>query len=292
MSTPSPLATIPLNDGTQIPWIAFGSGTALLKADVVPLIPLAIKNGLTHLDTAQMYKNEESVGEGIALADVPRESLYITTKLDAVKEGYTVRTQLEESLRKLRVSYVDLFLVHTPIQHKDLKAVWREMEEVQKAGLTKSIGVSNFKVEHLKEILDGASAVPAVHQMEYHPYVLKHAEAVHRFNKEHGIVTASYSGLVPVTRAPEGPLTPVLESVRQRLETVQGKPVTAVQVLIKWLLQQDIVFVTTTSKEARIHEYLEAAALPPLSPDELQEIEKTGHTFFKRVYGKRIFGDE
>ena len=157
--------TIPLNDGTRIPWLAFGSGTALLFKDASEPVANAIKAGFRHIDTAQMYKNEEHVGAGIAASGVPREQLYITTKLDKVPDGQSVRDTLVESLRKLRVDYVDLFLVHVPVAHPDLKAVWREMEEVKREGLTKSIGVSNFQPEHLKQIYEVATIPPAVNQV-------------------------------------------------------------------------------------------------------------------------------
>ncbi|KII88417.1 hypothetical protein PLICRDRAFT_54254 [Plicaturopsis crispa FD-325 SS-3] len=286
------LATLPLNDGTSIPWIAFGTGTALFGKDASALAEQAIKNGLTHLDGAQLYNNEDTLGDGIVASGVPRESLYVVTKLKQVAAGSSVRSQLEESLKKLKVSYVDLFLVHSPTHHPDLVGVWKQVEEVQKAGLAKSIGVSNFKVEHLKQVIEGGSIVPAVNQIEYHPYVFKAAEPILQFHKEHNIVTASYGGLTPIVRAPDGPLTPVVESIRQRLEKAHGKPVSAGQVLTKWLQQKDIVVVTTSSKVERLQEYLAVPSLPALLPEEVQAIETTGSTFHKRIYMRQIFGDE
>lgn len=161
------MATLPikLNDGTTIPWLAFGSGTALFGNEVSQDVERAIKAGFRHIDAAQMYKNEDSVGAGIKAAGVPRTELYVTTKLAELKPGETVTASLKESLRKLQLDYVDLFLIHLPTQHPDLKAVWKGLEEAKAAGLTKSIGVSNFTPKYLRTVLDGATVVPAVNQV-------------------------------------------------------------------------------------------------------------------------------
>ena len=157
--------TFTLNDGTQIPWIAFGTGTVHRDQDVSATISLAIANGITHLDGAQMYKNEEWVGKAIASSGRPRSELYVTTKLDEVPEGRTVRDMLMESLTKLHLDYVDLFLIHVPVHHPGrLQTVWKELEALHRDGLTKSIGVSNFAIKHLEEILEGATILPAINQ--------------------------------------------------------------------------------------------------------------------------------
>jgi len=155
--------TFTLNDGTRIPWLAFGTGTALFSRDSKHLISLAIANGITHIDGAQAYRNEESMGEGMRASGKPRSELYVVTKLK--NEGKSVRQSLEGSLKRLGLDHVDLYLVHTPLEYQGrLKQVWAEMEEVQKAGLTTSIGVSNFGVKDLGEILAEGSVVPAVNQ--------------------------------------------------------------------------------------------------------------------------------
>ena len=161
MSPPS----ITLADGTVVPWLAFGSGTSLWQQDASAQVANAIKAGFTHIDTAQMYANEDSVGAGIAASGVPRSSLYITTKLDRLPAGTTVRDALVESLKMLRVDYVDQFLVHMPVDHPDLKQTWKDMEAVHAEGLAKAIGVSNFQPKHLDVILDGAKVIPAVNQV-------------------------------------------------------------------------------------------------------------------------------
>jgi diketogulonate reductase-like aldo/keto reductase len=161
---------IRLNDNTTIPLMAFGTGTAHHSKDAQDLVTSAINAGFTHLDTAQMYKNEESLGAAIAAAGKPREQLFVTTKLGRQPEGRTVRDALVGSLAQLRLDYVDLFLIHTPLyfSYKEpgvLKAVWKEMEALKKEGLTRSIGVSNFRSAQLREILDGAEFPPSINQV-------------------------------------------------------------------------------------------------------------------------------
>ena len=159
------MATVKLNDGTSIPIIAFGSGTALYGKDATAQVAQAIKAGFRHIDAAQMYRNEDSVGDAIASSGVPRSELYVTTKLGKLPAGTTVRETLVESLRKLKLDYVDLFLIHMPNDFPDLVGIWKQFEELKKEGLTKSIGVSNAQVKHLTKILEVASTVPAVNQV-------------------------------------------------------------------------------------------------------------------------------
>ena len=261
---------IKLNDGTTIPLLAFGTGTSHYKKDAQHLVTAAINAGITHLDGAQVYANEEYLGAGIAAAGKPRERLFITTKLNKLAEGKTVRDTLVESLKKLQLDYVDLFLIHTPLFFSTvpggLKAVWKAMEAVKKEGLTRSIGVSNFRAAQLREVLDGAEYPPSVNQVsyiigyaplrrrpavltsdvqiEFHPYVYKEVLPTLELQKQHGIVTASFGGLSPIFRFSGGPLDPVLTSIAKRLSDTTGKPFTEAQVLFLWQREKGIVIVT------------------------------------------------
>jgi diketogulonate reductase-like aldo/keto reductase len=154
-----------LNDGKAIPWLAIGTGTALYGQDATKSITEAINSGVTHLDGAQVYGNESSLGAGIAASGVARSNLFVTTKLGSIPNGKTVVDTLKESLGKLQLDYVDLFLIHAPFEHSDLLSVWKGMEEAHKAGLAKSIGVSNHRVKDLEKILSGGTVVPAVNQV-------------------------------------------------------------------------------------------------------------------------------
>ena len=169
-STPTPPkpSLLTLNDGNRIPWLALGTGTALFSKDVSNIIRASITHGFTHIDTAQAYQNEQSVGEGLKASGARREDIYVTTKLGRLNldGGETVEDTLRRSLAKLGLEYVDLFLVHAPNNHTGrLKEVWKGMVEVKRKGLAKSIGVSNFGVKHLKEILEDGVEPPAVNQV-------------------------------------------------------------------------------------------------------------------------------
>ncbi|KAF8843548.1 Aldo/keto reductase [Paxillus ammoniavirescens] len=280
-----PVSTLALNDGTQVPWIAFGTGTALYARDAEQAVTVAIKNGFTHLDGAQMYKNEETLGAAIAASGKLRSELYITTKLNALQPGATPKSALEESLKKLGVDHVDLYLIHMPTQHGNkLKEVWKGMEEAKSASLTKSIGVSNFTADHLNEILEVATIPPAINQVEAHPYVWKALGPNLAVHKKHNIVTSSYGGLSPLFRGKGGPLDPIVEQIRARLESTRGSPVSDGQVLNKWLKQKGVLVVTTSSKAERIREYLDTENVPDLTAEEIDLIDETGAKLHKRFF--------
>lgn len=167
--------TITLNDGSRVPWLGFGTGTALYGRDAAEAVRRAIDNGIIHLDGAQMYNNEDTLGAGIKASGKPRSELYVVTKLKALTPGQTVKESLAMSLEKLGLDYVDLFLIHSPSpsnKEGKLKALWKALEEVHSEGLAKSIGVSNFRVEDLKEVVEGARIVPAINQVSQANHVL------------------------------------------------------------------------------------------------------------------------
>ncbi|KAG1735552.1 NADP-dependent oxidoreductase domain-containing protein [Suillus lakei] len=279
------ISTLSLNDGNQVPWIAFGTGTALFQQDAQNTVETAIANGFTHLDGAQMYENEESLGAGIKASGAARSALFVTTKLHRLQPGQTAKTALQVSLKKLGLEYVDLYLVHVPGDHAGhLKEVWKSMEECKREGLSKSIGVSNFEVEHLEEILEGAEFPPSVNQVEIHPYVWKSLQPVIALHKQRSIITSSYGGLSPLFRAPGGPLDPVIEKIRARLEFSRGQTVSVGQVLNKWLQQYGILVVTTSSKADRMREYLDTANVPELTADEIESIENAGAQHHQKFF--------
>ncbi|KAF8637408.1 hypothetical protein AX17_002903 [Amanita inopinata Kibby_2008] len=290
MSSISHLLT--LNDGNKLPWLAFGTGTALYGRDAASAIELAIRTGMIHLDGAQAYNNEQSLGAGIKASGKSRDELYIVTKLSEDTPIQSIRPSLVGSLEKLGIDHVDLFLVHSPHGHNSrgtLPAVWKEMEEIKKAGLSKSIGVSNFRVEDLKVILQSAEIVPAVNQIEFHPYVWKAAEPLMDFCRQHGIVIASYGGQSPIARSPGGPLDSVLATVRERVEKTRGQPVTVGQILTKWIKQKGAIVVTTSTKEFRIKEFMDTEDVPDLTPEEIKEIETSGSGVHKRFFMHNVF---
>ncbi|KAJ7724448.1 oxidoreductase [Mycena maculata] len=275
-----------LNDGSKIPAIAFGTGTALFNQDCTKAIKFAIKNNFTHLDGAQVYGNEKWLGKGIAESGKTRDQLYIVTKLHPkleVPPGKTLAEHVKESL-KISIKtlfpdsknlddenpdeHVDLFLVHAPPRPFDPtnethRELWKAMEAVKTAKLATSIGVSNFTVDDLEAIKPGfdptsgitLEVVPSVNQIELHPYVWKTAAPIVEYCLSRGIRPAAYGGLIPLGRAralapaPDSDDPGPVEAVLATIIIKDG-PLTATpaQVLTKWLLQKGAIVVTTTSK--------------------------------------------
>ena len=157
-----------LNDGNHIPWLGFGTGTALYKQNATQSVFQAIEAGVTHFDSAQIYGNEDTLGEGIKASGKPRSMFFVTTKLNPLSGDQTVKDTLLDSLKKLGLAYVDLFLIHDPTPYQKegrLREIWTQMEQMKDEGLSKSIGVSNFRVSDLEEILPGAKVIPSVNQV-------------------------------------------------------------------------------------------------------------------------------
>jgi len=283
-----------LNNGKHIPWIGYGTGTALFHRSVENHIALAFSAGIQHIDTADMYGNEDSVGVGLhnyltSPSKPSRDSIFVTTKLDKVPAGGTVKEALKDSLRKLQLDYVDLYLIHSPIPYKGrIKDVWKEFEGVYEEGLAKAIGVSNFRLGDFGEFIDEAKVIPAVNQIEFHPYVLSVAEPLLEFHKKHDIQTLSFGGLVPISRKAGGPLEGVLPTIAARLSKDAGKEVNEGQILIKWILAKDVLPITTSSKKERLVNILETISLPDLTPEEVNAINTAGKKIHHRVYQKHM----
>lgn len=266
-----PFPEIPLADGNTIPSIAFGSGTANKGKDIHEYVENALNEGFSHLDTAQHYMNEESVGVAIRESGLSRSDVFVTTKWSGSNPD--VRQSLEISLAKLGLDYVDLFLIHFPEAAKGkLESVWRVFEEVREAGLTRSIGVSNFTIKELEELLKVARVKPVVNQVQFHPYNWAENKALLEFHKKHGILTEGYSSLLPVTRYPGGPVDSVLARAAKRLNA------TPTQIIFSWVKAKGVVIVTTTSKREHLREYLAVGDLPDLMPEEIAAIDEAGST--------------
>ncbi|KIY53902.1 oxidoreductase [Fistulina hepatica ATCC 64428] len=288
--------TYTLNDGSKVPCMSFGTGTAYLRREATDGILMAYKIGFQHIDTAHLYENEESVASALAVLGRPRSEFYITTKLDAhfqVGKGRTVRDCLLESLRKLGTDYVDCYLVHIPepsFTQGTLPQLWKEMEGVKREGLARSIGVSNFRVKDFEAFVDGADIMPAINQIEMHPYLYKVSKAVIEYCQSRGIVVASWGAQAPLVK--NGPVTSVLETIAARLTASFGAPVSLGQVLTKWQLQKGILVVFTSTKEERIKEFLAVPQLPDLTDDEIAAIEEAGAKKHYRRGGGSLFPEE
>jgi 2,5-diketo-D-gluconate reductase A len=255
------IPSLTLNDGQSIPQLGLGT-YGLWNEEGAATMAAAIEMGYRHLDTAARYENEEAVGEAIRRAGVPREELFITTKLDGPWQGDDRAVGgLRDSLERLGLDYVDLLLIHWPLPQRDeYVSTWRTFERLQSDGLTRSIGVSNFKAAHLDRLAAETSTVPAVNQIQLNPHVARVAERADHI--ERGIVTESYSpfggGGAAVLREP------VIAAVAERLGRTPG------QVVAKWHLQQGLVAIPKSGNLERLRENLDLDF--ELEPRDFEEI--------------------
>ena len=230
---------VKLNDGNMMPVIALGVWQS--HEDTKEAVLCALRNGYRHIDTAACYNNEEAVGEAIKESGIDREELFITTKLwnDDIRAKRT-REALEESLRKLQLDYVDLYLLHWPVEGR--VEAYLELEKLQKEGKIRSIGVSNFRKHHLEELMAQVNIIPAVNQMEYNPGMQD--EEIREYCKEQGIVLEAWS--------PLGSGACLNDEVIKGIADKYHKSVA--QVILRWLLQKDIVVLPKSVHENRIIE--------------------------------------
>ena len=230
----SSIPPITLNDGNTIPQLGFG--VFQIKPDqTAAAVRSALEVGYRHIDTAEMYGNEKQVGQGIRDAGLDRSEVFITSKLN---NGYhrpdDARRAFDGTLSALGSDYVDLFLIHWPLPtlyDGDFVSTWNVLEEFAKDGRARSIGVSNFQVAHLDRLAEGSQTVPAVNQVEAHPYFTN--DEVRGYDHEHGIVTEAWSPIAQGKVLDDGVITRIAES--------HGK--TPAQVVLRWHIQRgDIVF--------------------------------------------------
>jgi 2,5-diketo-D-gluconate reductase A len=225
---------ITLNDGNTIPQLGFGV-FQIEPGDTARAVGQAFEIGYRHIDTAEMYGNEKGVGEAVRASGLDRGDVFVTSKLsNAFHEPDDARRAFDETLSELGFDYVDLFLIHWPlptVYNGDFVSTWKALEEFKNDGRARSIGVSNFQIEHLERLASETDTVPAVNQIEVHPYFTN--EAVRGYGREHGIVTQAWS---PIAQGG------VLEDPAiARIAEKSGK--TPAQVVLRWHIQRgDIVF--------------------------------------------------
>lgn len=241
----NPVPTIELNDGNHIPQLGFGV-FKVDPAETERIVTDALNAGYRHIDTAAIYGNEEGVGAAIAKSGIPRDELFITTKLWNTDQGtQSAYDAIDASLEKLGLDYVDLYLIHWPTPERDLYVeTWRALEQIKASGKARSIGVSNFLREHLQRLLTETETVPAVDQIELHP-ALQSRELT------------SYARLKGVEIEAWGPLGqgkyPLLDEPSvTAAAAVHGK--TPAQVIIRWHLQHDNIVFPKSNSADRIAE--------------------------------------
>lgn len=234
--------TFTLNNGVTIPRIGLGVFRAGAGAATRDAVREALAAGYRHIDTAAIYRNEREVGEGIAASGVPREAVFVTTKLWNEDQGYdsTLRA-FDRSLATLGLEVIDLYLQHWPVPGKRLES-WRAMEAILASGRARAIGVSNFTARHLDELLDHARVVPAVNQVELHPFLQQ--PALRARCAALGIVVEAYSPLTKGRRLDDPRLLAVARDLGR----------SPAQVLIRWALEQGLVVLPKSSNAGRIRE--------------------------------------
>ncbi|KAJ7599307.1 Aldo/keto reductase [Mycena floridula] len=253
-----PWDTVTLNDDRKMPTIAFGTLDLGNGEKSVQAIDQAISVGFSHIDTAHGYGNEKEAGTAIRDSGLAREDLFISAKYSGL-DGLDVKTSLVKSLDKLGVTYLDLYLIHFP--RIDITTIWEEMEELQKRGLVRSIGVANFKIDHLTSLLATAKIRPAVNQIVLHPYVYAQKAPLLEYASKNGIVIEAYNTLIPITKRPEGPVGVAVNAIAARLN------VTADQVLLAWAKAKGAAVLTTSSKKFRLEGYLNAIDIKLIDAD-------------------------
>ncbi|KAJ7916762.1 Aldo/keto reductase [Mycena leptocephala] len=262
-----PWETFELNDGHKIPSLAFGTWKIGNGDGPVSQVDQAISVGFSHVDTAQLYRNETEAGIAIRDSGLPRENIFITTKYSGFAD---IQTSIRDSLKYLGVSYVDLYLIHSPrLALPDIPTIWKEMEEIKSKGMAKSIGVSNFNAEQLAILLASAKVKPVANQILLHPYVYAQQLPILEYAANHQIVIEAYSALIPITSLPGGPLDAPLAQIADK------HGVTTDQILLAWTKAKGAVVVTTSSKKSRLEGYLNAGDLV-LSEDDIAAIDAAG----------------
>lgn len=235
---------VALHNGVEMPWFGLGVFKVEEGPELVNAVKMAIKQGYRSIDTAAIYANEKAVGEGIREgikeAGISREDLFITSKVWNKDQGYEeTLAAYEESLQKLGLEYLDLYLVHWPVEGK-YKDTWRALEKLYKEGRVRAIGVSNFQIHHLKDVMEGAEVKPMINQVEYHPRLTQ--KELRDFCREQGIQMEAWSPLM------QGQLLD--NETLQEIADKYGK--TTAQIILRWDLQNEVVTIPKSTKEHRI----------------------------------------
>lgn len=238
--------TTTLNNGVKMPWFGLGVFKVEEGPELVNAVKTAIKHGYRSVDTAAIYGNEEGVGqgirEGLKEAGISREELFVTSKVWNADLGYeSTIAAYETSLKKLGLEYLDLYLIHWPVEGK-YKDAWRALETLYKEGRVKAIGVSNFQIHHLQDLMKDAEIKPMINQVEYHPRLTQ--KELQAFCQDNGIQFEAWSPLM------QGQLHD--NEVIQEIANKHNKSVA--QVILRWDLQNGVVTIPKSTKEHRIVE--------------------------------------
>ncbi len=234
--------TVTLHNGVKMPRLGLGVFKVSEGEEVVESVKAAIRNGYISIDTAAIYKNEEGVGQAIKESGIAREELFVTSKVWNSDQGYETTLQaFEKSLNLLGLDYLDLYLIHWPGVDK-YKDTWKALEKLYKDGRVRAIGVSNFQIHHLQDLMSDCEIKPMVNQVEFHPHLTQ--KELLAFCKNEGIQMEAWSPLKQGQLLEE----PVLSKIAQKYNK------SVAQVILRWDLQHDVVTIPKSIKENRIIE--------------------------------------
>jgi diketogulonate reductase-like aldo/keto reductase len=259
-----------LANGVKMPWMGLGVFQVEDGADVVQSVKAAIRNGYRSIDTAAIYGNEEGVGQGIREAleetGLSREDLFITSKVWNADLGYDTTIQAyETSLKKLGLDYLDLYLIHWPVEGKFVEA-WKAIEDLYKDGKIRAIGVCNFQIHHLEELMKHTEIVPMVNQVEYHPKLAQ--KELHAFCQEHNIQLEAWAPLM------QGQIFDN-ETIKELAEKYNK---TMAQIVLRWDIQNGVVTIPKSVKEHRIIENADIFDFE-LSSEDMERISALNENF-------------
>ncbi len=250
---------VELYNGIQMPWLGLGTWQAAEGGEVETAVEFALQTGYCHIDTAAVYGNERGVGIAVNESGIPREEIFITSKVWNSDQGYnsTLRAY-DNSLKLLNTEYLDLYLIHWPVKGKYVET-WNALEKIYKEGRVKAIGVSNFHIHHLEDLLKHAEVVPMVNQVEFHPYLQQ--KELRKYCEEHLIRFEAWSPLM------QGNFKniPLIKNLAMKY----GK--TEAQIILRWDIQSGAVTIPKSVRKERIKENSEIFDFE-LSVEDMNEI--------------------
>ncbi|MBN1599647.1 MAG: aldo/keto reductase [Bacteroidales bacterium] len=232
--------TFKLLNGVEIPYFGLGVYNASEGTETYNAVTYALEAGYRLIDTATLYYNEKSVGKAVADSTIPREEVFITTKVWNTDQGYQrTKDAFQRSLEYLRVEYIDLYLIHWPVSNLFFET-WQAIEELYSEGLVKAIGVSNFRQYHLTELINNSKIKPMINQVEFHPYYQQNDLV--KFCQANDIVFEAWA---PIMRGRVSQIPEIVSIARKYNKS-------PIQVVLRWNLQRDIITIPKSSKKERI----------------------------------------